>query len=259
MGQATVEPGAHVPQRALRKAGANVNRAERWLSALGGGTLVALGARRRGMPGLLLAAMGGALVKRGTTGQSRLYRALGLTSLERGPAPERGEAAAPRIGAAAAVRRVERSVTVNRAREVVFALLVDAERLRGVLGAEVRVEPLGEGRARWIAPGGAAWEGEVVEVREGARMAWRSSREEASLRSCAVDLEAAAGKRGTVVRVTLEHTPVGGGLGLGLAKLVGEDPDQVVRGALRRLKQALEAGEISTIEGQTSCRRNQGS
>lgn len=259
MEQATVEAGARVPQRALRKAGANVNRAERWLSALGGSTLVALGVRRRGVPGVLLAAMGGVLFKRGTSGQSRLYRALGLTSLERAPAAPRGEAAAPRIGAGEAIRRVERSVTVNRTPEVIFALLADPERLRGVLGEEVRVELLGEGRARWIAPGGAAWEGEPVEVREGARIAWRSLREEASIQSCAVDLEPAPGTRGTVVRVTLEHTPIGGGLGLGLAKLVGEDPDQVVRGALRRLKQAVEAGEISTIEGQTSCRRNQGS
>lgn len=154
MEQATVEVGARVPQRALRKAGANVNRAERWLSALGGSTLVALRARRRGAP-----------------------------------------------------VRVERSVTINRSPEIVSALLAEPERKQELLGE--------------------------------------------------VELEAAPGNRGTVVRVRLEPRPAEGRTGPG--KLAGKDPDQVVRGALRRLKQTVEAGEISTIEGQTSCRRNQGS
>lgn len=286
--EAVVETSARVPQRALRKAGANVNRAERVLSALGGGAMLALGLKRRGAQGLLLAIAGSALFRRATTGQSRVYRSLGLTSLEQPPLLGRrgdeGREAALERG----VRRVERSITIGRAREEIFAALTDPERLRIVLGGIAPVERIGGNGARWADPvadegeasqqeqamlseGGseeqgstqpevrrAFWDGELAEVRDGERIVWRAAREEAGILGCEIALAPAPGMRGTEVRVLLEHRPPGGGVGLGLMKLAGVDPDQRVRTALRRLKQIVEVGEIATTEGQTSCRRSNG-
>lgn len=250
------ELSAFVPQRALRKAGTNVNGAERVLSVLGGGALVAWGLSRRNASGLAVAAVGGVLVKRGATGRSRLYRALGLTTLEDTPALEPG-AARPRRGLTArgAVRRVERSVTVLRPREEVYSLLRTPERLLGLLDGLTSVQS-NEGRVRWIGAEGAAWEAEVADDRENEQIAWRAVDRGELIRSVLIRLVPAPGNQGTEVHVALEHGLVGGGLGLGLAKLFDMDPDQRVRVALRRLKQLLEAGEIPTVEGQPSCCRD---
>ena len=289
--EGVMETGARVPQRALRKGGTNVNKTERLLSALSGGAMLAWGLRRRGAQGLLMAVAGSALFRRATTGESRVDRSLGLTSLEQGPrlprprSPRSGKGRGEERGVEAerAVRRVERSITILKAQDEIFAALIDPERLRVVLGGIAPVESLPGDGARWAEPEGepeasgedgstteeggegllkvrsAFWDGELVEVRDNERIVWRAAREEAAIVGCEVALAAAPGMRGTEVRVTLEHRPVGGGVGLGLMKIAGVDPDQRVRGALRRLKQLVEAGEIATTEGQTSCRRSNGS
>jgi len=48
----------------------------------------------------------------------------------------------------------------------------------------------------------------------------------------------------------LEYDAPGGILGVGVAKLLGEEPDQQVAGDLRRFKNIMEAGEVPTTEGQ---------
>ena len=57
-----------------------------------------------------------------------------------------------------------------------------------------------------------------------------------------------AGDRGTEVRVRLDYAPPGGRLGAGVARLLGEEPDNQVAGDLRRLKQILETGEVVVSE-----------
>ena len=74
---------AHLPaptQLALAKAekpsGKNVGDGERLASVFGGLALAAIGVNRFSLPGLALAAFGGALVQRGLSGKCPLYRAL---------------------------------------------------------------------------------------------------------------------------------------------------------------------------------------
>jgi uncharacterized membrane protein len=43
-------------------------------------------------------------------------------------------------------------------------------------------------------------------------------------------------------------------IGATIAKLFGEEPEVQIREDLRRFKQIMEAGEIPTVEGQTSGR-----
>jgi uncharacterized membrane protein len=105
-----------------------------------------------------------------------------------------------------------------------------------------------------VAEDGAAWEAELVEERQNERLCWRATDPDAAVKSAAIELSPAPGGRGTEVRLIVEHAPPMGGLGVGLAKLTGEDPDQRARVALRHLKQLVETGEIPTIEGQPSCR-----
>lgn len=58
----------------------NIGDAERYASAILGGLLVLGGLGRRGFGGLTLAAVGAALIARGVTGRSDMYRGLGFAT-----------------------------------------------------------------------------------------------------------------------------------------------------------------------------------
>jgi uncharacterized membrane protein len=59
----------------------------------------------------------------------------------------------------------------------------------------------------------------------------------------------APGNRGTEVRVILDKSAPGGGLGQKVAAAFGTDPQRQLDDALRRFKQLLEAGEVIRSEG----------
>jgi uncharacterized membrane protein len=54
--------------------------------------------------------------------------------------------------------------------------------------------------------------------------------------------------RGTVVRVTLVYDPPGGTVGKLIAKAFQKDPKVQARQDLRRFKQLMETGEVSTAK-----------
>lgn len=56
----------------------NVGETERALSSIGGAILAGLGVSRGGLSGILLGALGAALVYRGSTGHCALYEAAGM-------------------------------------------------------------------------------------------------------------------------------------------------------------------------------------
>jgi uncharacterized membrane protein len=64
-----------------------------------------------------------------------------------------------------------------------------------------------------------------------------------------VSLTPAPGNRGTEVRVILDKSAPGGGLGQKVAAAFGTDPQRQLDDALRRFKQLLEAGEVIRSEG----------
>ena len=64
----------------------NVGTGERWASSIVGGALALWGARRRSIPGALVAALGTSLLYRGMRGRCPVYRALDIdTSGRRAP------------------------------------------------------------------------------------------------------------------------------------------------------------------------------
>ncbi len=54
--------------------------------------------------------------------------------------------------------------------------------------------------------------------------------------------------RGTVLSAELSYEPPGGPLGVAIARLTGEEPEQQASDALRRFKQILETGEVVQSE-----------
>src|SRR5262245_11344736 len=90
----------------------NVGDGERFISVAGGGALSIYGLKRGGFYGLLTAIAGGALIYRGATGHSALYKALSVSTAKR-----KGLRASVKHGAGI---KVEKSVTIDKPVEELF-------------------------------------------------------------------------------------------------------------------------------------------
>jgi uncharacterized membrane protein len=120
-------------------------------------------------------------------------------------------------------------------------------------------QALDERRFHWVAKGpamGMEWDCEITEDRPGAALAWRTLNGAQIPNAGSVIFEAAPEGRGTIVRLSIHYSPIGGRLTAGLAKLLRQDPQSQVREDLRRFKQLLESGEIATTRGQPTGRRS---
>ncbi|APR78604.1 cyclase/dehydrase protein [Minicystis rosea] len=158
--------------------------------------------------------------------------------------------------------RVTKSVTIGRPRAELFGILrrpglaarlvKDAERVQLLPGVA--------GSAHWTVRGrlGLRLTGVAETIAEipDQLIAWRSPPGASVPNAGSISLADAPGDRGTEVKVVLAYRLRGGALGRLLGKLVWLAPAELVRGALRRLQQLVEAGEIATIEGQPSGRRS---
>jgi uncharacterized membrane protein len=49
----------------------------------------------------------------------------------------------------------------------------------------------------------------------------------------------------------MEYRPPAGKVGVGLAKLFGQEPRQMIDSDLRRFKQLMESGEVVSVHGQS--------
>lgn len=70
----------HARPAAMNGSAKNVGNPERWVSVIAGSAIAAYGLSRRTLPGVILAALGGALVWRGGTGHCLVYESLGLST-----------------------------------------------------------------------------------------------------------------------------------------------------------------------------------
>ncbi len=199
----------------------NLGLVERWASVVGGAALVSYGVKKRSQGGTLLAMLGGDLIYRGTTGYSPLYRALGIAPLEKS------------LGRAVSIPyqqgiRVDKSITVDKPREEVYAFWRNLENLPRFMRHVHSLTSLDHKRSHWILQG----PGSDVDS------------------AGSVHFKSAPGGRGTQVFLELQYIPPGGIFGVALARLMGENPADHIQEDLRRFKQLIETGEISTTEGQ---------
>ena len=146
--------------------------------------------------------------------------------------------------------RVERTVTILRSPEELYARWRDLAHLPELMAHVESVTPLGEKRSRWMArgPGGTriAWEAEVTADEPGRLIAWRSVEGSDVENAGSVRFSEAPGGRGTEVKVLLSYELPAGRLGEAAVSWLGESGDQEVREDLRRFKQKMETGEVAT-------------
>jgi uncharacterized membrane protein len=216
----------------------NVGKAERAVSIVAGGALAAYGIKRKDLPGAAMALGGAAIIGRGATGHCPVSAAAGYTS-----------AAEPHYRL-----KIESVYTIDRSPQELYAYWRKLENLPRVMSHLTSVVDLGGGRSHWVARGPAGrsveWDAEIINDVPNETIAWQSIEGSEIENAGAVRFQAAPGKRGTELHVTLEYNPPGGKAGAFIARMFGEEPKQQVDQDLRRFKQMMEAGEAPTTEGQ---------
>jgi uncharacterized membrane protein len=229
----------------------NVGDIERLASVAGGAMLAAMGLRKGGGAGLALGALAVSLIHRGATGHCEMYHALGVNTSDR--AHTSGAALNGQSGV-----KVEKSVTVMKPAAELFAFWRNVSNLPIIMKHLESVKTIDNKKSHWVAkaPAGATveWDAEIINEREGELIAWRSLPGSEIDNAGSVRFEPAAGGRGTQVKVSLIYNPPAGSIGKMIARLMGEEPSMQIHEDLRRFKQLMEAGEISTIKGQASGR-----
>lgn len=154
----------------------------------------------------------------------------------------------------------ETSIASVKSPEECYRFWRNVENLPRFMGSLESVKSLDERRFHWVARGSddaksLEWDCEITEDRPGAALAWRTLNGAQLPNAASVIFEHAPQGRGTIVRLSIHYSPVGGRLTAALARLLRQDPQTQVHEDLRRFKQLLETGELATTRGQPTGRR----
>ncbi|EIV95453.1 SRPBCC family protein [Frankia sp. QA3] len=156
-----------------------------------------------------------------------------------------------RAGAAGHPVRARSSTTVRRAPQDLYRRWHDFESLPTFMYHLDSVRTT-DGTSHWKVRGPAGtkieWDARIVEDRPGELIAWRSVDHSDVRNAGTVRFRPAPGGRGTEVQVDLEYQPPAGAAGVALAKVLGEEPGQLLTEDLRRFKQLMETGEVVRSE-----------
>jgi uncharacterized membrane protein len=221
----------------------NVGVSERWISMIIGGGLLLYGLRQGLLKGMLPSLAGSALIYRGATGHSSLYRMLGIDTSDYkrpGVSVPHGQGV-----------KIERSIVVNKSPEELYHFWRDAENLPRFMSHVATVQTLGS-RSRWkmksVAGTEVEWDAEIVNDKPNELIAWRTLEGAQVDHAGSVHFERLAGDHGTKVKVVMEYRPPAGNIGVAMAKLFGDEPEQILDTDLRRFKQLMETGDMASAE-----------
>jgi uncharacterized membrane protein len=217
--------------------GVNVSTGERLVSLMVGLGFVNYGLRRRTVPAILLAVVGGSLVHRGLTGRSRALALMGMTEV----AGEPGVA-------------FELSTTILRPRQELYQAWRDFEKHPRFIPHLLSVRNLENDKSHWVYQGPAGsvieWDSQLTEDTPGQCIEWQTLPGSVLQHTGTVRFEDAPGDRGTVVHLALRYHVPGGRAVAVAAKLLGEEPKQHLARGLRHFKQLMETGEVATVDTQ---------
>ena len=226
----------------------NVASIERWVSVVAGAALAAYGLKRRSTQGIVVAALGSALLWRGASGKCPIYKAFGVSTAGR----DDDHVSVP-YGKGI---QVEKSITINTDPQALYVFWRKLENLPRFMSHLEAVTVLDSKRSHWVAKGPARskveWDAEIINEIPGELIGWRSI--EGSRVDHAGSVHFERTPHGTEVRVVLRYDPPAGILGAAFARLFGEDPAVQIGEDLRQLKQIIETGEIPTTVGQPTGR-----
>lgn len=218
----------------------NVGLAERLVTAVAAGVLLAAAVRKRSRVGLLYAAASGLLMHRATSAYCPAYSWLGVSSSSKTLASaedffQHGV-------------HIEDSFTVARPPEALYAFWRDFTNLPRFMKYVREVRVISPTRTHWVvhAPVGTVeWDAEIIHDEPNRRIAWRSLENAGVHNTGTVIFSPLPDFHGTLFRAEIEYLPPAGKLGNTLARLFHRDPEVEIREDLRRFKRLLESGLIA--------------
>jgi uncharacterized membrane protein len=200
--------------------------AQRWGAVIGGSALAIYGLTRRSPAGYAIAAGGGTLAYFGAKADTLQNES-----------------------------HARATVLLNCSPQEAYSFWHNFENLARFMRHVDSVTMTGNNRSRWVAlgPMGAriTWEAEIISDRESEAISWRSLPGSDLEVEGSVEFRPAPGNRGTLLSATIRFYPPTGAAKHAIAKLLGKDPNFLMRQDLRRLKALIETGEIPTTEGQS--------
>lgn len=148
---------------------------------------------------------------------------------------------------------VARAVTIDRRPEELYAFWRDFSNLAPLMENIERIETIDLQRSHWVVKGPAGrtveWDSLVTQDVPNRRIAWQAVEGADVQNSGWVEFRPAPGDRGTEVHALIAYDAPGGAFGRTIAKLLQREPNTQMRRELRRFKQLMETGEITTSEG----------
>jgi uncharacterized membrane protein len=150
----------------------------------------------------------------------------------------------------------ETSIATTKSPEECYRFWRNVENLPRFMTNLESVKSMDERHFHWVAQNKMEWDCEITEDRPGSALGWRTLDGAQLPNAGSVIFEPAPNGRGSIVRLSLHYSPLGGRLTANLARLLRQDPQSQVHEDLRRFKQLLETGEIATTHGQPTGRRS---
>lgn len=217
----------------------NISTTARLASTVAGAMLAAVGYRRSNRP---LGLLGLGLVARGASGWCPVTAAIDSD------AQYDNEPTKRHLGGTNGVL-VEDAITIYRPVSEVYAYWRNLENLPRFMEHLEEVRVLDRSHSHWIARGPLGvlveWDAEIINDIPPTLLSWKSVGYSDVISAGSVRFKP-AGERATQVHIKLQYDPPAGKLGATVAWLFGEDPQHQIAEDLRRFKQLIETGEIST-------------
>jgi len=224
----------------------NVGELERWGSLIAGAGLLAYGLGRADKAGLGWAALGGALAYRGATGHCEMYHSLGVNTADRGYQKGTGsKAGVPyELGI-----RVDNEIRIAKPAEQLYQFWRNFANLPRFMSHVESVHESENGISQWRVTGPAGmiveWDAEIVNEIENRLIGWRSLPGSQVDNGGSVHFEP-TGDGSTIVRVSLQYNPPAGSVGARISKMLGEDPEVMIRDDMQRFRELMETGTVSS-------------
>ena len=221
----------------------NIGATERALSAFGGAGLAIYGVKKRSPLGGLLAIIGAALLIRGATGKSILYKSLKINRAKKYVPPSASVAQGEGI-------KIERIIRIHRSPEELFRFWRNLGNLAHFMENVESVTVIGPLQTHWVVKGPAGttveWDAEIHNEIKNELIAWRTVGESEVDHAGSVEFIPDMG--GTKLKVVISYAPPTGRAGAAVAKLFGKEPGQQLDQDLHRLKLLVEKGNILSNE-----------
>lgn len=217
----------------------NISATARLTSTIAGATLAIVGYQRANR---MLGILGVGLIARGASGWCPVTAAVDPDAqydLER---------TKRHLGGTHGVH-VEDAVTIYRPVSEVYSFWRNLENLPRFMEHLEEVRSTDRLHSHWVARGPLGvlveWDAEIINDIPPTLLSWKSIGDSDVVSAGSIRFRP-AGEHATQVHVKLQYDPPAGKLGATVAWLFGEDPQQQIAEDLRRFKQLLETGEIST-------------